>query len=236
MAKNTYGTGCFMLMNTGTTPVASKNQLLTTIGWGLDDEVVYCLEGSIFIAGAVVQWLRDGLGLISTSSEVEALAATVDDSEGVIVVPAFVGLGAPYWDPSARGAILGLTRGTQAGHLARAAIESMAFQSRDVLDAMTLDAELELAALRVDGGASVNDSLMQFQADLLDVVVRRPVVSETTALGVAYLAGLAVGFWQDANDVTNNWALDREFVPQMQASESDQRYAVWKQAVERVCN
>ncbi|MFP6574945.1 MAG: glycerol kinase GlpK, partial [Pirellulaceae bacterium] len=183
MAKNTYGTGCFMLMNTGTTPVASKNQLLTTIGWGLDDEVVYCLEGSIFIAGAVVQWLRDGLGLISTSSEVEALAATVDDSEGVIVVPAFVGLGAPYWDPSARGAILGLTRGTQAGHLARAAIESMAFQSRDVLDAMTLDAELELAALRVDGGASVNDSLMQFQADLLDVVVRRPVVSETTALG-----------------------------------------------------
>jgi glycerol kinase len=236
MAKNTYGTGCFMLMNTGTTPVASKNQLLTTIGWGLDDEVVYCLEGSIFIAGAVVQWLRDGLGLISTSSEVEALAATVDDSEGVIVVPAFVGLGAPYWDPSARGAILGLTRGTKAGHLARAAIESMAFQSRDVLDAMTLDAELELAALRVDGGASVNDSLMQFQADLLDVVVRRPVVSETTALGVAYLAGLAVGFWHDANDVTNNWALDREFVPQMQASESDQRYAVWKQAVERVCN
>jgi glycerol kinase len=236
MAKNTYGTGCFMLMNTGTTPVVSKNQLLTTIGWGLDDEVVYCLEGSIFIAGAVVQWLRDGLGLISTSSEVEALAATVDDSEGVIVVPAFVGLGAPYWDPAARGAILGLTRGTQAGHLARAAIESMAFQSRDVLDAMTLDAELELAALRVDGGASVNDSLMQFQADLLDVVVRRPVVSETTALGVAYLAGLAVGFWHDANDVTNNWALDREFVPQMQASERDQRYAVWKQAVERVCN
>jgi glycerol kinase len=236
MAKNTYGTGCFMLMNTGTTPVTSKNQLLTTIGWGLDDEVVYCLEGSIFIAGAVVQWLRDGLGLISTSSEVEALAATVDDSEGVIVVPAFVGLGAPYWDPAARGAILGLTRGTQAGHLARAAIESMAFQSRDVLDAMTLDAELELAALRVDGGASVNDSLMQFQADLLDVVVRRPVVSETTALGVAYLAGLAVGFWHDANDVTNNWALDREFVPQMQASERDQRYAVWKQAVERVCN
>jgi glycerol kinase len=216
--------------------VVSKNQLLTTIGWGLDDEVVYCLEGSIFIAGAVVQWLRDGLGLISTSSEVEALAATVDDSEGVIVVPAFVGLGAPYWDPAARGAILGLTRGTQAGHLARAAIESMAFQSRDVLDAMTLDAELELAALRVDGGASVNDSLMQFQADLLDVVVRRPVVSETTALGVAYLAGLAVGFWHDANDVTNNWALDREFVPQMQASERDQRYAVWKQAVERVCN
>ena len=236
MAKNTYGTGCFMLMNTGTTPVASKNQLLTTIGWGLDDEVIYCLEGSIFIAGAVVQWLRDGLGLISTSSEVEALAATVDDTEGVIVVPAFVGLGAPYWDSSARGAILGLTRGTEAGHLARAAIESMAFQSRDVLDAMTLDAQLELAALRVDGGASVNDSLMQFQADLLDVVVRRPVVSETTALGVAYLAGLAVDFWHDTNDVTNNWALDREFVPQMQASESDQRYAVWKQAVERVCN
>ena len=236
MAKNTYGTGCFMLMNTGTTPVASQNQLLTTIGWGLNDEVVYCLEGSIFIAGAVVQWLRDGLGLIANSSEVEALAASVDDSDGVIVVPAFVGLGAPYWDASARGAILGLTRGTQAGHLARAAVESMAFQTRDVLDAMMLDADIELAALRVDGGASVNDSLMQFQADLLDVVVRRPVVSETTALGVAYLAGLAVDYWHDTNDVTSNWALDREFAPQMEASEADQRYAIWKQAVERIGN
>jgi glycerol kinase len=236
MAKNTYGTGCFMLMNTGNTPVMSQNQLLTTIGWGLDGEVVYCLEGSIFIAGAVVQWLRDGLGLIASSSEVEELAASVDDSEGVIVVPAFVGLGAPYWDASARGAILGLTRGTTAGHLARAAVESMAFQTRDVLDAMTIDAGLELSALRVDGGASINDSLMQFQADLLNVAVRRPVVSETTALGVAYLAGLAVDYWNDVNDVASNWALDCEFVPQMQSSEADQRYAAWKEAVGRVCN
>ena len=236
MAKNTYGTGCFMLMNTGNTPVMSQNQLLTTIGWGLDGEVVYCLEGSIFIAGAVVQWLRDGLGLIASSSEVEELAASVDDSEGVIVVPAFVGLGAPYWEASARGAILGLTRGTTAGHLARAAVESMAFQTRDVLDAMTIDAGLELSALRVDGGASINDSLMQFQADLLNVAVRRPVVSETTALGVAYLAGLAVDYWNDVNDVASNWALDCEFVPQMQSSEADQRYAAWKEAVGRVCN
>lgn len=233
MAKNTYGTGCFMLMNTGTRPVASRNQLLTTIGWGLNDEVIYCLEGSVFIAGAVVQWLRDGLGLIAHSSDVEALAATVDDTEGVVVVPAFVGLGAPHWDPYARGAILGITRGTQAGHLARAAVESMAFQTRDVLDAMTDDAELDLAALRVDGGASVNDDLMQFQADLLATVVRRPVVSETTALGVAYLAGLAVGYWQDVNDISSNWVLDREFVPEMDAAERDRRYAIWQEAVKR---
>jgi len=236
MAKNTYGTGCFMLMNTGNTPVMSQNQLLTTIGWGLDGEVVYCLEGSIFIAGAVVQWLRDGLGLIASSAEVEELAASVDDSEGVIVVPAFVGLGAPYWDASARGAILGLTRGTTAGHLARAAVESMAFQTRDVLDAMTIDAGLELSALRVDGGASINNSLMQFQADLLNVAVRRPIVSETTALGVAYLAGLAVDYWHDVNDVATNWVLDCEFTPQMESSEADQRYAAWKDAVGRVCN
>lgn len=236
MAKNTYGTGCFMLMNTGNTPVMSQNQLLTTIGWGLDGEVVYCLEGSIFIAGAVVQWLRDGLGLIASSAEVEELAASVDDSEGVIVVPAFVGLGAPYWDASARGAILGLTRGTTAGHLARAAVESMAFQTRDVLDAMTIDAGLELSALRVDGGASINNSLMQFQADLFNVAVRRPIVSETTALGVAYLAGLAVDYWHDVNDVATNWVLDCEFTPQMESSEADQRYAAWKDAVGRVCN
>ena len=199
-------------------------------------KVVYCLEGSIFIAGAVVQWLRDGLGLIASSAEVEELAASVDDSEGVIVVPAFVGLGAPYWDASARGAILGLTRGTTAGHLARAAVESMAFQTRDVLDAMTIDAGLELSALRVDGGASINNSLMQFQADLLNVAVRRPIVSETTALGVAYLAGLAVDYWHDVNDVATNWVLDCEFTPQMESSEADQRYAAWKDAVGRVCN
>jgi glycerol kinase len=179
--------------------------------------------------------LRDGLGLITNSSDVETLAATVDDTEGVVVVPAFVGLGAPHWDPYARGAILGLTRGTQAGHLARAAVESMAFQTRDVLDAMAADAGMKLSALRVDGGASVNDTLMQFQADLLDAVVRRPVVSETTALGVAYLAGLAVGYWNDRQDIASNWALDREFVPQMESGERDRRYAIWQQAVQRAC-
>ncbi len=235
MAKNTYGTGCFMLMNTGTSPIVSKNQLLTTIGWAINGEVTYCLEGSVFIAGAVVQWLRDGLGLIANSSDVEALAATVDDTEGVVVVPAFVGLGAPHWDPYARGAILGLTRGTQTGHLARAAVESMAFQTRDVLDAMAADAGLKLSALRVDGGASVNDTLMQFQADLLDTAVRRPVVSETTALGVAYLAGLAVDYWDDMQDIASNWALDREFVPQMESEDRDRRYAIWQQAVQRAC-
>ena len=235
MAKNTYGTGCFMLMNTGTSPIVSKNQLLTTIGWAINGEVTYCLEGSVFIAGAVVQWLRDGLGLIANSSDVETLAATVDDTEGVVVVPAFVGLGAPHWDPYARGAILGLTRGTQAGHLARAAVESMAFQTRDVLDAMAADAGLKLSALRVDGGASVNDTLMQFQADLLDTAVRRPVVSETTALGVAYLAGLAVDYWDDMQDIASNWALDQEFVPQMESEDRDRRYTIWQQAVQRAC-
>ena len=232
-AKNTYGTGCFMLLNTGHEPVASQNKLLTTIGWGLGGKVTYCLEGSVFIAGAVVQWLRDGLGIIEKSVDVERLAGSVPDSDGVYLVPAFVGLGAPYWDPYARGAILGITRGTTAAHFARAAIESMAFQTRDLLEAMERDAGVRLADLKVDGGASVNDGLMQFQADILGAAVRRPSVSETTALGAAYLAGLEVGYWSSQAEIAKNWVLDREFQPQMQPAERDRRYALWKKAVER---
>jgi len=232
-AKNTYGTGCFMLLNTGARRIASEHNLLTTIGWGIEGKVTYCLEGSVFVAGAAVQWLRDGLGLIRTSAEVEPLAASEHDSGGVLMVPAFVGLGAPYWDPYARGTILGLTRGTTAGHIARAAVESMAFQTRDLLEAMRLDAGIDLSTLKVDGGASVNDALMQFQADLLGVTVRRPAVPETTALGAAYLAGLAVGYWNGTSDVERNWALDREFTPAMSLMERDQRYAQWQRAVER---
>jgi glycerol kinase len=222
-----------MLLNTGREPVPSRNGLLTTVGWKIGNEVTYCLEGSVFVAGAVVQWLRDGLGIIGSSSEVERLAASVPDSEGVYLVPAFVGLGAPYWDPYARGALLGLTRNTKAAHVARAAVESMAYQTRDVLDAMQRDAGLALAHLKVDGGAAVNDALLQFQADLLGVPVRRPVVAETTALGAAYLAGLAVGYWKDAADVGRNWALDREFTPAMSPAERDRRYRSWQKAVER---
>jgi glycerol kinase len=232
-AKNTYGTGAFLLLNTGESPVASENQLLTTIGWGLNDRIVYCLEGSVFVAGAVVQWLRDGLGLIRQSAEVERLAAQVTDSGGVFVVPAFVGLGAPYWDPYARGAILGITRGTSASHLARAALESIAFQTRDLIDAMEQDAGLKLEVLRVDGGASANDLLMQFQADILGAKVHRPVVSETTALGAAYLAGLAVGYWDDVEDVRRHWVLDREFTPRLSAEERAGRYHQWRRAVTR---
>lgn len=233
-AKNTYGTGCFLLMNTGEQAVESKHNLLTTIGWGLNGKVTYCLEGSVFVAGAAVQWLRDGLGLIRTSADVEKLAQSVPDSDGVVLVPAFVGLGAPYWDPYARGAVLGITRGTTAGHLARAAVESMAFQTRDLLEAMHDDAGIRLAELKVDGGASVNNALMQFQADLLGVTVKRPAVSETTALGAAYLAGLAVGYWQDPSDVTRNWVLDRQFSPSMPAERRDSLYAHWRKAVSRV--
>jgi glycerol kinase len=232
-AKNTYGTGCFMLLNTGAKAVASKNNLLTTMGWSIDGKVTYCLEGSVFIAGAVVQWLRDGLGVIETSSDIEPLAASVPDAGGVYFVPAFVGLGAPYWDAYARGAILGLTRGTTAAHLARAAVESMAYQSRDLLEAMQKDAGVELKELKVDGGASVNNALMQFQADVLGVKVRRPVVSETTALGAAYLAGLAVGFWRDMADVSRNWALEREFNPALSAENRNRLYAGWQKAVAR---
>jgi glycerol kinase len=232
-AKNTYGTGCFMLLNTGREPVPSKNGLLTTVGWKLGGEVTYCLEGSVFIAGAVVQWLRDGLKAIATSSQVEALSATVPDSGGVYLVPAFVGLGAPYWDPYARGVIVGLERSTGIGHVARAAVESMAYQSRDVLDAMQRDAGIKLAQLKVDGGAAANNELLQFQADLLGVPVRRPVVAETTALGAAYLAGLAVGYWKDTADVTRNWALDREFSPALPAERREALYRGWQKAVKR---
>ncbi len=231
--KNTYGTGCFMLMNTGSDPVRSENQLLTTIGWQVGDEVVYCLEGSVFIAGAVVQWLRDGLGIIESSGQVEQLAAEVEDSDGVVVVPAFVGLGAPHWDPHARGAIFGLTRGTRAAHLARAAVESMAFQSMELLEAMQRDVGVELEELKVDGGASVNDVLMQFQADLLKTTVRRPVVAETTALGAAYLAGLAVGFWKDRADIESNWAEQKRFTPQMDQAEREKLSRRWTTAVNR---
>ena len=232
-AKNTYGTGCFLLMNIGPRPQISGQRLLTTVGWKIDNQVTYCLEGSVFIAGAVVQWLRDGLGLIDQSADVETLAATVEDNGGVTFVPALVGLGAPHWDPHARGTILGITRGTTAAHLARAALESMAFQTKDVLQAMERDAGFALQSLKVDGGACVNDGLMQFQADLLGVHVQRPLVAETTALGAAYLAGLAVGFWEDTPAIESNWALDREFAPAMSIDERVAKYDRWCSAVER---
>ncbi|MBM83802.1 MAG: glycerol kinase [Planctomycetaceae bacterium] len=232
-AKNTYGTGCFMLMNTGAQPVTSNNGLLTTIGWGLNGEITYCLEGSVFIAGAVIQWLRDGLKLIGTAAESEQMAALVDSTDGVYLVPAFVGLGAPYWNQEARGTIVGITRGTSREHLVRAALESMAYQTRDVLDAMRQDAGIDLQNLKVDGGASANNLLMQFQADLLGTQVSRPVVQETTALGAAYLAGLAVGFWQDTDDVVSNWALDRQFEGQMPEPAAAELYSGWQRAVDR---
>jgi len=232
-AKNTYGTGCFMLMNTGAKPVASKNGLITTIGWGLGGKLTYCLEGSVFIAGAVVQWLRDGLKMIATAPDIEKLAASVTDAGGVFLVPAFVGLGAPHWNQGARGTIVGLTRGTTTAHIARAALDSMAYQTREVLDAMQQDSGTPLGVLKVDGGASVNNLLMQFQSDVLGVDVQRPVVQETTALGAAYLAGLAVGFWKDQEDVRRNWALDRQFKPAMAADKREQLYRRWKKAVAR---
>jgi glycerol kinase len=232
-AKNTYGTGCFLLLNTGHEAVASQNRLLTTIGWGRGGKITYCLEGSVFIGGAVVQWLRDGLKIIKQSVDVEALAASVEDTHGVYVVPAFVGLGAPYWDPYARGTIVGITRGTTEAHIALAAVESMAFQSRDLVEAMQRDSGLALAELKVDGGASVNNRLMQFQADILGTTVRRPKVAETTALGAAYLAGLAVGYWKDEAEISRNWILDQEFKPAMAQQDRERRYARWKKAVER---
>ncbi len=236
MAKNTYGTGCFMLMNTGNKGVPSANGLLTTIAWGIGNETVYALEGSIFITGAAVQWLRDSLKAIQNSSDVEALAGSVEDNGGVYLVPAFVGLGAPYWDPYARGAILGLTRGSTIGHIARATLESMCYQTRDVLEAMTADSNVHLKTLRVDGGAVVNNLLMQFQADILGVPVQRPKVAETTALGAAYLAGLAVGFWSSQAEVAQQWAIDRTFEPKMSKDQRDKLYAGWKRAVERSRN
>jgi glycerol kinase len=235
MAKNTYGTGCFLLLHTGETPVASQHQLLTTIAWrlGAAGPLEYALEGSVFIGGAVVQWLRDGLGLISRSADIEALAARARDNGGVFLVPAFTGLGAPHWDASARGAIIGLTRGTTAAHLARAALESIAYQSADLLAAMEADAGLKLRELRVDGGATVNASLMQFQSDLLRVPVVRPHTRETTALGAAYLAGLAVGFWKDRDEIARLWSVGRSFRPQAPSGAMRKLQRDWRRAVER---
>ena len=233
LAKNTYGTGCFLLLNTGRVAVASKNNLVTTVAWQRDGVTDYALEGSVFIGGAVVQWLRDELHLIRSAPEVEALAASVPDNGGVYVVPAFAGLGAPHWDPYARGAIFGLTRGSGAGHIARAALESIAYQSAEILDAMEADAKIKLAELRVDGGAAANDLLMQFQADLLGVPVIRPKILETTALGAAYLAGLAVGYWRDEGDIAANWRVDRRFEPSMSRDHARELTAGWKKAVAR---
>jgi glycerol kinase len=235
LAKNTYGTGCFLLLNTGREIVASKNKLVSTVAWrrgGTD----YALEGSVFIGGAVVQWLRDGLKIIRAAVDVEALAASVADSGGVYLVPAFAGLGAPHWDPHARGSIFGLTRGSSAAHIARAALESIAYQSAEILYAMEADAHIKLAELRVDGGAAANNLLMQFQADLLGVPVIRPKVLETTALGAAYLAGLAVGYWRDEGDIGANWQVDRRFEPTMSRDQASKLTAEWNKAVDRAKN
>ena len=233
MAKNTYGTGCFMLLNTGEKAVASTQKLLTTVAWNLNGRTSYALEGSVFVAGAIVQWLRDGLGIIRTSADVEALASSVPDNGGVYLVPALTGLGAPHWDPHARGAIYGLTRGSSAAHLARAALEGIAHQVADVLDAMQNDAAVKLTELRVDGGASQNNLLMQFQADLLGVPVIRPRVTETTALGVAYLAGLATGFWRNIDDISGQWQPERIFQPQFSDQTRAQHRQGWRDALLR---
>lgn len=232
-AKNTYGTGCFMLLNTGAKAVPSEKGLLTTVAWKIGGKTTYALEGSVFVAGAAVQWLRDGLKAIQSSADVERLIGEVSDTDGVYLVPAFVGLGAPYWDPRARGVIVGLTRNTKMAHIARAAVDAMAYQTRDVLEVMQVESGLPLTTLKVDGGAAANATLLQFQADLLNVTVRRPVVAETTALGAAYLAGLAVGYWKSMDDVAANWALDREFRPAMPKAQSEKLYTGWKRAVGR---
>ncbi|AFQ46305.1 glycerol kinase GlpK [Desulfosporosinus meridiei] len=233
MAKNTYGTGCFMLMNTGERAVASQSGLLTTIAWGLNGKVEYALEGSVFIAGAAIQWLRDGLKMIEKAQDSEYMASTVEDTDGVYVVPAFTGLGAPHWNMRARGAIFGLTRGTEQAHLIRATLEAMAYQTKDVLGAMEKDAQITLQALRVDGGAVANNLLMQFQADLLGVKVERPEVIETTALGAAYLAGLGVGFWKNQGEICSSWRMDRCFKPDMSEERRTKLYRGWQKAVER---
>ncbi|WP_306598913.1 glycerol kinase GlpK [Geothrix sp. 21YS21S-2] len=233
MAKNTYGTGCFLLLNTGDRPTTSRNRLLTTTLWKLGDRTSYALEGSVFMAGAAVQWLRDGLGIIASSAEVEPLARSVPGNGGVYHVPAFVGLGAPWWDAGARGAFFGLTRGSGRGHIARAVLESIAYQTADVIGAMEADSGIRLTELRVDGGASRNDLLMQFQADILDVAVVRPQVTETTALGAAYLAGLAVGFWKDSGQISENWRPGARFEPAMAAAERSALLGEWRKAVER---
>jgi len=232
-AKNTYGTGCFLLMNTGEKPIASQNNLLTTVAWGTEKKVEYALEGSVFIAGAVVQWLRDGLRIISRASDSEPLAAGLSSNEGVYFVPAFVGLGAPYWDMYARGAILGVTRGTTQAHIARAGLESIAYQTRDVLECMEKDSGIRLKELRVDGGAAANAFLMQFQADILGVPVVIQETTETTALGAAYLAGLAVGFWKDTDQLSRNFKVRKKFTPRMPFKQRESIYRKWKKAVER---
>lgn len=231
MVKNTYGTGCFMLMNIGREFIASKNNLLTTVAWKINGQIQYAFEGSIFIAGAAVQWLRDGLGIIRTSADVERLALSVGDTQGVYFVPAFAGLGAPYWQPDVRGTIVGLSRGTNQGHIARAAIESIAYQTMDVLKAMEADAEMKIKELRVDGGATANDLLMQFQADLLGCKVIRPTVVETTALGAAYLAGLATGYWKNIEEIQGLWATEKEFIPGGDPGEIQKGIKGWKRAI-----
>jgi glycerol kinase len=233
MAKNTYGTGCFMLMNTGEKPFESRSGLLTTIAWGLEGKVEYALEGSIFSAGAAIQWLRDGLRLIESAPDSEYFGGKIDDTEGVYVVPAFVGMGAPYWNMKARGAIMGLTRGAGRAHIIRATLESMAYQTKDVLGAMEADSEISLLALKVDGGAVSNNLLMQFQADILGVPVERPSVTETTALGAAYLAGLAAGIWESREELVKKWKLDRHFDPQMAPERRAKLYRGWQKAVRR---
>ena len=231
MVKNTYGTGCFMLMNTGEKAVKSENGLLTTIAWGIDGKVEYALEGSIFVAGSSIQWLRDGLRMFRDSAESEKYAEKVASTEGVYVVPAFVGLGTPYWDSDVRGAVFGLTRGTEKEHFIRATLESLAYQTKDVLDAMEADSGITLKKLRVDGGAVANNFLMQFQSDLVNVPVERPEINETTALGAAYLAGLAVGFWKDQDEISKHWHLDRSFEPNMEQTEREKLYTGWQKAV-----
>ena len=233
MIKNTYGTGCFMLMNTGQNPVKSNQKLLTTVAWKIGNKVEYALEGSVFIGGAIVQWLRDGLGIINSSGEIEKLASKVNNTGGVYFVPAFSGLGAPHWDPSARGIIVGLTRGTTSGHIARAALEAIAYQSFDLVKAMETDSNIKLKQLRVDGGASVNNLLMQFQADLLRVPIIRPEITETTALGAAYLAGLATGFWESQSDISFHWKAEKEFVHQLPENKMKNLHQGWQRAIEK---
>ena len=236
MAKNTYGTGCFMLMNTGETPKRSHNGLLTTIAWGLDGKISYALEGSVFVAGSAIQWLRDGLHLLEKASDSEEMALEVEDSDGVIVVPAFVGLGAPYWDDKCRGAIFGITRGTTTNHLVRATLESLAYQSADLLEAMEEDACMKINMLKVDGGAVRNQFLMQFQADLLDREVKRPKNNEATALGAAYLAGLAVGYWNDLSEIEANQKISHTYLGQMDESRRTHLLKEWKKAVQACCS
>ncbi|PKK94198.1 MAG: glycerol kinase [Tenericutes bacterium HGW-Tenericutes-6] len=232
MVKNTYGTGCFMLMNTGDQPVYSDHGLLTTIAWGIDQKITYALEGSVFVAGSSVQWLRDGIKLIESASETEILAESLPSNEGVYVVPAFVGLGTPYWDSDARGAMFGITRGTSKAHITRATLESICYQSMDVLRAMEEDTKLPITSFRVDGGASVNGFLMQFQSDILNLRVDRPIIQETTALGACYLAGLATGFWQNKNEIVSSWKLDQSFIPKMKQKDRDFYIKGWKRAIE----